>query len=91
MSPQAGWINGITIIEDPNLLRFEDTLEKRTWKERLFTLPWNPFKLNKTVIISLPSEEVYFVGERGDRKIVCHPEMVEKIKKAIKERPSDFR
>jgi hypothetical protein len=33
----------------PNSYISDFTYIKRTWKERLFTLPWCPFKSNKTV------------------------------------------
>jgi len=37
------------IIESPYVPTHKHTLVYRTWKERLFTLPWEPFKKSKVL------------------------------------------
>jgi hypothetical protein len=49
-------------------------LGKRSWKERLFTLPWKPFKKNK-VIGYEPMQEAIKMGN----KIFCAPQIAEKV------------
>jgi len=46
---------------------------KRTWKERLFTLPWTPFKATKKV----PSKEALIFGYDT---LIVHPSMLDKFK-----------
>jgi len=46
-------------------------IEKRTWKERLFSLPWNPFKRTKTVVPKVPSKRVLVFSNT----VIVHPEM----------------
>jgi hypothetical protein len=50
----------------------------RTWKERLFSRPWNPFKKTNTIIPQIPDPNVYFIG---DDKVVMHPEIARKLLK----------
>jgi sporulation protein YlmC with PRC-barrel domain len=55
-----------------------DTKEvKRTWKERLFTVPWRPLKKTKTVVV--PSDKVYMMGDI----VVCHPVMESRLQEAL--------
>lgn len=55
----------------------------RTWKERLFTLPWRPLQTTKIVITKIPSDEVFVLL---DGTYVCHPEVAKQIRKHFKER-----
>lgn len=73
-----GYFGGIQIIEDKNMLEYETV--SRTWKERLFTLPWRPFLKVKT--ISKPSKDIYQVGNT----FVCHPFMKREILRGIEEK-----
>jgi hypothetical protein len=59
------------IIEDSNMLEDGIPYEvPRTWKERLFSLPWTPRKKTRTVIPKIPSKSVVvFNGS-----LVMHPE-----------------
>lgn len=51
----------------------------RTWRERLFTLPWRP--LIKIKQIKVPSENVIKIGNT----LYVHPVLYEKLKYACKE------
>jgi hypothetical protein len=67
MFGQLGQFGGLKIIESVNCVSFTGkTLHReipRTWKSRLFTLPWRPWK--KTEIISYPETkpEMYRIGD----------------------------
>lgn len=56
---------------------------KRTWKERLFSMPWKPLKKTKTVATWLPSPKV--IMSEASRTITAHTvvakEMIEQIQK----------
>lgn len=68
--------NGINIIENPYLTEPGEPCDvKRTWKERLFTRPWNPFKSHKEIIPIVPSREIIKLGD----KWIMHPEMAKEI------------
>jgi hypothetical protein len=44
----------------------------RTWKERLFSLPWKPWKSTKVIIPTVPSTKVYALS---DNILIMHPDM----------------
>lgn len=48
---------------------------RRTWRERLFSWPWKPFKATKTITIQVPSDEVLVMADR----IIMHPEMFRRL------------
>jgi len=72
----------IKIVPSPELGDLEDKDVTRTWKERLFSWPWEPWKVMKTVQVFVPSKEVIIFGENT---ILCHPDLVEPLVKAIKD------
>lgn len=43
----------------------------RTWKERLFSWPWRPFKKTKIIIRYEPIKTIYSDGN----KLIMHPEV----------------
>lgn len=65
---------------DPNALTTEKI--SRTWKERLFTWPWKPFK--KFNEIKKPG--CYRVGDN----MIVHPEVWEEIKKEVEAQKWNF-
>lgn len=62
--------NCFQIIEDKNLCEYETVM--RTWKERLFSLPWKPFTKYKT--ISKPNLTIYYLGNNA---LLMHPIMIQ--------------
>jgi hypothetical protein len=69
------------IIVDESLTEAGEPLTvNRTWKERLFTLPWNPLRKTKTVIPQVPSTQIYGMP---DGKWVMHPEMFRRLEVEI--------
>ena len=75
------YIFGKKIITDPNMLMCgEPVLVKRTVCERLFARPWRPFERTRVKTPLVPSTEILYTNEY----IMCHPAMVEEMKKACK-------
>jgi hypothetical protein len=69
---------GLKVVTDINLVEPGESYEvPRMWKERLFTLPWRPFKKTRTVIPMVPSMTVYRYGD----KLIMHPAMLEEYKR----------
>lgn len=52
----------------------------RTFKERLFSLPWRPLRKFKIVSYTIPIQSILITNSG---KMICHPTIYEKIKKAI--------
>lgn len=53
---------------------------KRTWRERLFTLPWQPFKATRTEITTTPSKVCY---QMPDGSLVMHPATAAELKRQL--------
>jgi len=71
--------NGMRIITSLDMVEEGTPYEvKRTWKERLFTLPWKPFYATKTVVPLIPKQTATFLP---NGTLVMHPEMYDKIQK----------
>ena len=66
------WVNGVLIKPSPYVTDY--TLVRRTWKERLFTLPWRPFQKIKTGwwprVYILPKEKVGYCSYRTWAELV---------------------
>jgi len=62
------------IISTPSMVKTKKKVVKRTWKERLFSLPWRPFQKTKVVTYNVPDETVL----KMDDRIICHPSIYEK-------------
>lgn len=74
--------NGYEVVTDHNMTENgEPFQERRTWKERLFTRPWKPFKGTKTVVLMVPMRKCIRLGN----KLVMHPEVLKELKKALYE------
>ena len=74
------YFHGRRIVEDISMTVPGDPIkEKRTWKERLFTWPWKPFKAYNTTIPQVPSGEVIIV----DDYFIMHPFIADAFKKSI--------
>ena len=75
---------GMKIIESLNCVEFTGkTLtreEKRTWKERLFTSPWQPWKTTKLIAYPESKPVMYRIGNQ----IVGHPLAIAELKEAIR-------
>jgi len=77
-----GGLGGYQIIEDNNMVDLKNPQyheQRRTWKERLFTLPWQPFKKTKIITTYPPLKDYYLIGNR----LVGHPVAIRELKRAI--------
>lgn len=74
---------GMRIIESVWLVQDgPPTKVRRTWRERLFTLPWRPLVASRTVIPQIPYQGAMRLD---DNTIVMHPETLQKMRTALRE------
>ena len=74
--------NGYRVYEDINMVvadGFDDV--PRDWKERLFTLPWKPFKTTRRVVKYKPSDQVLVAD--STHSIIAHPSVVYQLNHQI--------
>lgn len=77
-------LNGVRIIESVWLTEPGNPVEvQRTWRQRLFSRPWRPWKATFTMIPHVPMRGGYQMGDA----IVMHPETVRKLKSATEGKP----
>ena len=75
------YLNGYRIVEDISMtIPGEPIYTKRSWKTRLFTWPWKPFKANDIEIPRKPSNEVI----QSEGYLIMHPEIALVFKEALK-------
>lgn len=75
INPQI--IGGMRVIVKPP---FSNKV-KRTWKERLFTLPWRPMQTHKTELHELIMDDEFLV-DKVNQVIYCNEKMYQKLKAA---------
>ena len=77
-------INGMNFTTS-NLLTIpgEPYQVKRSFKERFFSLPWRPFKSEKTVIPQIPDPKVLIMGDT----VVMHPAIFDAFQKELRLTP----
>lgn len=73
--------HGYRVVANPILTKTETRQVKRTWKERLFTLPWTPFKAMRTESYQVPDRDV--LVDKINRVIYAHPDVVKEMNKAL--------
>lgn len=70
--------NGMRVIESPYLTQPGTPYTvRRTWRERLFSRPWRPLVVTRTVVPQVPYDGVVKLNEHT---LVMHPEMFRKLK-----------
>lgn len=52
---------------------------KRTWEERLFSRPWQPWRSAKLVLVSVPDVKAVYLVSPG--VLVCHNNAAIKLRK----------
>lgn len=72
---------GIDIVPSPTMQ--SPIKEKRTWRERLFTLPFEPFKKFKIIGYKPMKEAILIKMNNSARILFCAPVMADKIKQEI--------
>lgn len=71
-------IVSIRIIESELMVEDGEPYEvRRTWKERLFTRPWRPWKATRTVVPKVPMKGGYRLA---DGTIIVHPAIARKMR-----------
>lgn len=66
-------------VENVYCVKKEIEWVNRTWKERLFSTPWKPWRSRKLVTISFPDPDVYVMGNR----IIGHPVTLAKLRSEL--------
>ncbi len=72
-----------TIIEDINLTEPKEV--ERSFKERIFSLPWKPWRATKYIQVPKQEAYTYYDVSTGGRLVVMHPSLVDKLRKELKE------
>ena len=71
--------SNLRVIEDSNMVEDGEPFEvNRTWRERILSFPWRPFKSTKTFTPKVPMRKAYMF----DGNVVMHPAMVAEYLKA---------
>lgn len=72
---------GIPIIESEVLIIDGEPYERRrTWRERLFTRPWRPWRATQRVIPKVPDPNFYVSSvEPWGKQIFAHPVTARRI------------
>lgn len=68
--------HGVTVLENVFLTEPKQIEIRRTWAERLFSLPWRPLQQMKMVTIQVP----YTGAMRIGNNLIMHPETIRKMK-----------
>lgn len=73
---------GLRIIEDSTMVIDGEPIKVvRSWKERIFSLPWRPLKRAKIVVSKVPNPNVY----RYKDYMVMHPDIAKQLREHIKD------
>jgi hypothetical protein len=78
---------GYKVIEDQNLVDSIEVAERRSILERLFTLPWKPFKKYKSVRRYAPKRGAFVFHNM--KLVIMHPETAKLLKGALDEKRSN--
>jgi len=76
------WFNAIKIIEDERLVKEGEPVEvKRSWFDRLFSWPWEPWIATETVIPMVPDDGIYqFEGDT----FIMHPATAKLVRERMR-------
>lgn len=79
-TPRTIYSYGLRVMESPWLTVEREEIERRSWKERLFSWPWVPWVKEKTVVYRDPDPNFYY---DGDFVVYCHPAMAAQLREYI--------
>lgn len=71
-----GRIAGFDIVIDINMIDYHTRTIKRSWAERLFTLPWKPLNDTKEEIYTTQKESVLILP--NENTMVMHPDLAKR-------------
>ena len=72
-------VHGYVVIESVFCTVTEEIEVRRTMKERLFTWPWRPMQRTKTETVTVPSPDVFLVGNQ----VIGHPATIAKLREMM--------
>lgn len=79
---------GMKVITSPYLEQDGEPYEVvRTWRQRLFSLPWRPLLRSYMVTPKIPYQGFYNVG---NNTVVMHPDMLKKLERELPEMTGRF-
>lgn len=74
-------IGSVKIVVSLHMIEDGDPCEvPRTWRERLFSRPWQPLMATRTVLPKRPRRDVL---KMPDGSLVMHPELAEELKRQV--------
>ncbi len=53
---------------------------RRSWRERLWSWPWRPWRATKTIVPQVPSKSFYLIG---NDTVLCHPAQVAELRRKV--------
>lgn len=74
-------IMGYRIVTSSFMTVPEERVVDRSWKERLFSLPWHPMRKTKTIIVQVPSQQIFI--DHVHQTMYCHPSLYAKIAEEV--------
>ena len=74
-------LNGLRVVATPFLTEPGEPVEvRRTWKERLLTRPWRPFKATRTFVPQVPKKSAVIIGGT----MLIHPVMLAVLREELR-------
>lgn len=84
---QAEILDGVRIYTNEHLVLQERKQVERTWRERLFTLPWRPLRRYRTIVTCRPNPSPMLMYVNGQPIFFMHPETFQQLKETLKPWP----
>lgn len=77
---KIGELAGLQLIANDILtIPGPDREVRRTWRERLFTIPWTPLKATRKEPTRIPDPNFYV--DHINNRIIAHPSVIDRILK----------
>lgn len=84
-SGRESMLNGLPLYESRFMTEAGEPYEvRRTWKERLFTRPWRPFKATKMIVPQVPQKEILVWRGAGGLAMIMHPVVASNLRKLMR-------
>lgn len=74
-------LNGWDVYSDPLMTTTEVDYVVLSWKERLLSWPWKPWKKSYRVVLTVASDKV--ILDEENRRMYAHPHAVMRMSQAI--------
>lgn len=83
MKQFSGFLYDYKILEDPTMTVLTNVRIRRTWRERLFSIPWQPWTATREVIQNMPSDKIITFVVDGQHVAVMHPNLASNFRKSF--------